>query len=112
MYIFNISQPLTLILSLTAIVLLIFLAQEQKNSTIALLPLIAFLIIIIIHGIQIFTLKEPNLDLRPILSTCLVIDFIFIGISFFGYLWVDDIEAKDKGKKSIDNSLEWFWRNV
>ena len=112
MYIFNISHPLTLVLSLAVLVLLLFLAQEQKNSTIALLPLIAFLIIITIHGIQIFMVKEPYLDLRPTLSTCLVIDFIFIGISFFGYLWVDDIEAKDKGKKSIDNSLDWFWRNV
>ena len=112
MYIFNISEPLTLILSLAAIVLLIFLAQEQKNSIIAAIPLFAMLIILTVHGAQMFTLKEPFKDLMPTLSTCLVIDFILIGISFFGYLWVDDIEAKEKGKKSIDNSLDWFWKNV
>ena len=46
------------------------------------------------------------------LSRCIAIDFVFILISFFSYLWVDDIEAKAKNKKSIDNSLDWFWKNV
>ena len=40
------------------------------------------------------------------------VDFVFILITFFSYLWVDDIEAKVKGTKSIDNSLDWFWKKV
>ena len=35
-----------------------------------------------------------------------------IFISYASYLWVDDVETKAKKKKSIDNSLEWFWKNV
>ena len=38
--------------------------------------------------------------------------WIVILISFFIYLWIDDIEAKMGKRKSIDNSMDWFWRNV
>ena len=112
MYVFNIANPLTLILLLTAVILLLFLSQELKKSYIAAIPLFASLILLIIHGAQLFTLQEEFRNLIGTLSTCLAVDFIFVGISFFGYLWVDDMEAKEKGKKTIDDSLEWFWKNV
>ena len=64
------------------------------------------------HGIHLFTLPKEYQDLIPVLSRCLVVDFLFVGISFFGYLWIDDIEAKEKGIKSVDDSMEWFWRNI
>ena len=38
--------------------------------------------------------------------------FIFVFLSFISYLWIDDIEAKERKVKSIDNSLEWFWKKV
>ena len=46
------------------------------------------------------------------LSRCIAIDFVFVLITFFSYLWVDDIEARATGKRSIDNSLDWFWKKV
>ena len=112
MFIFNIANPLTLILMLTVTVLLIFLAQEIKKSYIAAIPLFMYLALIIMHVIQLITLKPEFSDnLRP-LCYCLAIDFVFILLTFFAYLWVDDMEAKKMGKKSIDNSLDWFWKNV
>lgn len=112
MFIFDISNPLTLLLMLAATVLLIFLAQEVKKSYITALPLFAFLIILIVHVAQIATLSEEYRYLIETLSRCMAIDFIFVLITFFSYLWVDDIEAKKTGKKSYNNSLDWFWRNV
>ena len=112
MFIFNVTQPLTLVLMLAIMILLIFLSQELKKSYIAAIPLFASLILLVVHGAQIFTLQEEYREFLATLSFCLVVDFIFVGISFFGYLWVDDIEAKAKGKKSIDNSLDWFWKSV
>lgn len=112
MFIFNISNPLTLLLMLAATVLLIFLAQEIKKSAVAAIPLFAFLIMLIVHVIQFATLSEEFNYLSGTLSTCLAIDFVFILISFLAYLWVDDIEAKAFNKKSIDNSLDFFWKNV
>ena len=40
------------------------------------------------------------------------IEAIMILLSYISYLWVDDIEAKEKNKKSIDNSLDWFWKKI
>lgn len=112
MFILNLAQPLTLVLLLAATGLLIFLAQELKKSYIAAIPLFAFLILVVIHAVQLITLSEQFNYLASTISLCLAIDFVFIFITFFGYLWVDDIEAKENGKKSIDNCLDWFWKNV
>ena len=112
MYIFDISNPLTLLLIVMATGLLIFLAQEVKKSYVTALPLFAFLVMLIIHVLQLMMLPEEYRYLISTLSRCLVIDFVFILITFFSYLWVDDMEAKKFGKKSLDNSLDWFWKNV
>lgn len=112
MFLFNISNPLTLVLMLTATVLLIFLAQEIKKSSVAAIPLFVFLIILIMHVVQASTLEPEYRYMSGILSRCIALDFIFILITFFSYLWVDDIEAKITGKKSYDNSLDWFWKKV
>ena len=112
MFIFDISNPLTLLLMLAVTILLIFLSQEVKKSYIGAVMLFAYLIILIVHVAQIATLPEEYRYLLATLSRCIVIDFIFVLVTFFSYLWVDDIEAKVKGKKSIDNSLDWFWKKV
>ena len=112
MFIFDISNPLTLILMLATTVLLIFLAQEIKKSYIGAIILFAYLVILIMHVAQIATLSEEFRYMLTTLSRCIAIDFVFVLITFFSYLWVDDIEAKAQGKKSIDNSLDWFWRKV
>ena len=112
MFIFDISNPLTLILMLAATVLLIFLAQEVKKSYVAAIMLFAYLVILIVHVAQIATLSEEFRYMLTTLSRCIAIDFVFVLITFFSYLWVDDIEARAIGKRSIDNSLDWFWKKV
>ena len=112
MFIFDISNVLTLLLMLIATVLLIFLSQELKKSYIAGIVLFAYLIILVMHVAQLVTLPEEFRSNLLILTRCVAIDFVFIFISFFAYLWVDDMEAKKMQKKSLDNSLEWLWKNV
>ena len=112
MFVFDISNPLTLLLMLAVTILIIFLSQEIKKSYIGAIVLFLYLIILIVHVAQIATLSEEFRDLLPTLSRCVVIDFIFVLVTFFSYLWVDDIETKVNGKKSYDNSLEWFWKKV
>lgn len=112
MFIFDISNLLTLLLMVIATSLLIFLAQEIKKSYINAIVLFAYLIILIIHVAQMVTLSEEFRYMLTTLSRCIIIDFVFVLITFFAYLWVDDIEAKAKGKKSIDNSLDRFWKKI
>ena len=112
MFLFDISNPLTLILMLAVTVLLIFLSQEVKKSYISAIMLFAYLIILIVHVAQIATLSEEFRYMVTTISRCIAIDFVFVLITFFAYLWTDDIETKVKGKKSIDDSLNWFWKKV
>lgn len=112
MYILNVADPLTLLLITLAVALLIFLGQEVKKCQIVAIPLFAFLFLLIMHVAQLTTLTTEYAAYAITLSWCIVVDFVFVFICFFGYLWVDDIEAKAFNKKSIDNSLDWFWKNV
>ena len=113
MYIFDVTNPMTLVLLLAATVLLIFLGKEIKKPHAPAIALIFFLILVVVHSVQLAIIPEINYDAnRSTLLGCLSVDLIMIFVTFFGYLWVDDIEAKVKGKKSIDNSLDWFWKKV
>ena len=112
MFIFNVSNAITLLLLLAATVLLIFLAQELKKSYIVGIALIFYLVLVVMHVFQLVTLTETYAYLSSTLSWCVLVDFVFIAITFFAFLWVDDIEAKAFNKKSIDNSLDWFWKEL
>ena len=113
MFLFDISNGITLVLMLAATVLLIFLSQEEKKSFISAIALVGFIAILVMHVAQVATLgEELRTAALPVLTRCIAIDFVFVLITFFSYLWVDDIEAKATGKKSIGNSLDWFWKKV
>ena len=113
MFIFDVTNPLTLVLLLAATVLLIFLGKEIKKPLAPALPLIFFLILVLVHSIQLANVPELNYEeYRSILLGCLTVDLVMIFITFFGYLWIDDIACRFYKKKSIDNSLDWFWKQV
>jgi len=112
MFIFNISNPITLILMLAITLILIFLGKETKKGYIVAIALFIFLALLIMHVVQILTLTPEFAENKSILSNCLAIDFTMILLSFLSYLWVDDIESKTGKKKSIDNSLDWFWSKI
>lgn len=112
MFIVDISNPVTLLLMLIATVLLTFLGREIKKSSVVAIALFIYLILVIVHVVQLLVLPEELKNLVSVLTKCIVLDLVFIFITFFAYLWTDDTEAKIKGKKSYDNSLEWFWKNV
>ena len=112
MVILNIANPLTLFLMALTISLLVFLGQELKKSMTVAIPLFIFLILLVLHVVQVATLSEELAYLADTLYKCIALDFVFILLTFFGYLWVDDKEAKANNLKSIDNSLDWFWKEV
>ena len=110
MFIFNLTDPITVGLLVVATALLIFLSKELKKPYIAILPLTFFIVLLVIHSVQ---LTNVAVELtRSVLLGSIAIDLIMIFVSFFGYLWVDDIACKFYKKKSIDNSLDWFWKQV
>ena len=113
MYIFDISNPITLVLLLLATLLLIFLGKEIKKPHAPAVALVFFLILIVMHSVELVQVPQgDDGTLKTLLTICLGIDFLMVFISFMGYLWVDDIATKFYKKKSVDNSLDWFWGKV
>lgn len=110
MEIIDISNPVTLILVLVVILFLVFVGKFLNNSYIPAIGLIGLLALLVYYAV---CLRNPELlDIRRTLYNCAGINFVFIFISFFSYLWVDNIESVVKNKKSYDNSLDWFWEKV
>lgn len=113
MFIIDVTNSVTLVLLLVATVLLIFLGKEIKKPHAPAIALIFFLVLILMHSIQLAIIPEVDFETyRSTLLRCISIDLVMIFITFFGYLWVDDIACKFYKKKSIDNSLDWFWKQV
>lgn len=112
MPIFNLSNPVSILIALALFVLVLLLAKEVKKSSITCIMLLFFLGLIIGHSIEYATVQDPTGEITKTIANCIAVDFIFIFLSFIGYLWTNDIEAKAKKLKSIDNSLDWFWKKV
>ena len=113
MFIFDLTNVVTLILVLMATILFIFLSQEIKNSKVAAIPLFAFLIDLVIHTIQILTLKEEFSYLYSTLCINMAIDFGLLLVTFLAYSWADDVEARQFNKKTINSKgINWLWKKV
>ena len=100
MFIFDLTNLFTLSLITIATVLLIYLSQEIKRSFVAAIPLFAFVLDLVIHTIQVLTLKEEFSYLYSTLTANMAIDFVFLLLTFLAYLWADDVEAKEFNKKT------------
>ena len=112
MPIIDLSNPFNILVALVLYILVLFLAKEMKKSSVTCIMLLVFLTIIAGHCIEYVMVKDPTGEITTTLAHCIAVDFVFIFISFIAYLWMDDVEAKEKKLKSIDNSLEWFWKKV
>ena len=113
MFVFDISNPLTLVLMLVIVILLIFLSQELKKSMVAVIPLFAFMVDLVIHTVQTLTLKQEYSYLFGTLTANMAIDFAFLLVTFLAYLWADNVEAKEFNKKTINSKgIDWLFKEV
>ena len=112
MFIIDTSNAAVIIICLMIICLSIYLGKELKKSILPQIVLGLELILLLMHVIQLFTLGPDVYGVKDMLIKSTRFDYVYILITFFGYLWIDDIEAKVKNKKSVDNSLDWFWKKV
>lgn len=112
MFFIDTSNPVVVLVGLGITLALIYIGKEAKNAYVPLVSLIAFLVLLVMHVVQYTALSTSYAAYSGIMGKCLAVDFIMIFIGYMSYLWVDDIETREKKKKSIDNSLDWFWKNV
>lgn len=108
----NFTDPYTILVTTVLFILVLILGKETKKSAIPAIMLGVFLIIITGHSVELSLANANSLELQNEIAKCITVDFVFILLSFFSYLWIDDIETKLNKKKSIDDSLKWFWSKV
>lgn len=112
MPIIDLTQPIIVILCLASIICAIYLGHEIKRAIVPAIALIICILLLLTHTLQLFVFGSYYTGYEQILSTSMIFDFGFILITYIAYLWTDNIEAKHRNKKSIDNSLDWFWSKI
>lgn len=112
MFFINVANPWVVLLLVFLVMCVLYIGKQAKNAYVPLMALIIFAILLVMHTMQYLSLPVQYETMAPQLGWCMAIDFIFVFLTYISYLWIDDIETKAKKKKSIDNSLEWFWKNV
>lgn len=110
MFVIDLTSACGMLIALGITVMFIAIGREFKRSFLPAISLGIFLVSILVHVFQSITYVDTFY--KAIATNSLAVDAIMIFLSYFAYLWIDDIEAKERNKKSIDNSLDWFWKKV
>lgn len=108
----NFSNPTAILIGVILFLLVLYLARETKKAWIIGVMLFVFLGLLVGHTVEFATIARESEEIYNSLLASAIMDLVFIFLSFITYLWVDDIEVKEGKKKSIDNSLDWFWNKV
>ena len=112
MPIINFSNPFSIFVGVILFVLVLYLAKTNKKAWITGTMLFAFIGLLVFHTIEFALLGSDSQEVYKAITISAGVDLLFVFLSFISYLWVDDMEAKEGKRKSIDNSLDWFWNKV
>ena len=112
MPIINFSSPVWVLVGVVLYIFLLILSRELKRSGIMLVALLSHLALLAVHCAEYITVNSTQSELMLKLFVCMIVDLALIFLYFISYLWMDEIEAKDKKLKSIDDSLKMFWKKV
>ena len=107
----NLTEPFSLLVALVLYVLVLWFAHKSKKSAITGMMLFIFIAILVLHTLE-FSMGNLTAEGLSATLNSIVFDLVFIFLSSVSYLWIDDLEAKFKKKKSVDNSLDWFWSKI
>lgn len=112
MPIINFTNPFAILIAVILFILFLYLAREAKKSWVMGLLLFIFLGVLLGHTIEFITISNQSQEVYKSITISATFDLVFIFLSFISYLWIDSLEVKEGKRKSIDNSLEWFWNKV
>lgn len=105
-YVLFTSDPIiTLIITIITVALIVLGRKLELPQ----LP-----IIVVIYGLGLLIYHTITLNNNISGSTSpyylsIAVDLVMLFLGFITYLWVDDISAKSRNKKSYSDALSWFW---
>lgn len=107
----NMTDPIALLICTLLFALVLWFAHQSKKSIITCIMLFIFISLLVLHVVE-FNLGNLTVEGASIAIRSVVLDLIFVLLSFISYLWIDNIEAKFKKKKVIEDNLDWFWNKI
>ena len=112
MPIINFTNPVAVFIAVIIFILVLYLAKESKKAWITGALLFGFITLLLFHTVEFITMGSKSQEIYNAIVSSATIDLVFVFLSFISYLWIDDLRAKEGKRKSIDNSLDWFWNKV
>lgn len=99
------------IVTITTILVIAF-ARKIENTVLpgALIGINLFLLIY--HSFVLNSINSAFIEVYSKVYLYLAMDFLWLLISFLGYLWLDDINAIKFNRKSYDDSFSWLWKKL
>lgn len=109
----NFSNPMTIGLITILVALLILLSRKIQKSYIMGIVLVTFLVITVGHTVSFFMIPNIEKSIEKMYVSSILMDLVFVFLSFISYIWMDDIQAKKENKKVVMKSgLDWFWSKL
>lgn len=106
---FDTANYLQIFIITFATVGVIALARKAEIATLPGILIIVNLGLLLYHSFVLNSVAQSLTEQISHLYLCLAMDFLWLLLSFLGYLWIDDIAAIKFHKKNYDNSFAWFW---
>ena len=110
--ILNIANNIQIIVITLATVGVIAFARKVEKPLFPGMLIIIHLGLLLYHSYVLNSLPTFMENQISEIYLCIAMDFLWLLISFLGYLWLDDINAIKLNKKSYDNSMSWFWNKL
>lgn len=107
MPIVDFSNTFTVILSIILFLLVLYIGKETERSWLLAGAVMAFLALLVCHICELTLIKDLTENARSALNICVIIDFVFVIISFAGYAWLNYLHSKrerNEDKVLEDNS--------
>lgn len=102
----------TIIIVTITIVSIIGFARKVEQPFLAGALILLNLALLIYHTYVLNNIPQGLEQAVASTYLCIAMDFLWLLVSFLGYLWIDDITANKFNKKSYDNSMSWFWEKL
>ncbi len=100
MPIINFSNPFSIFIGVVLFVLVLYLAKrKQKRHGLQERCCLLFIGLLVFHTIEFALLGSDSQEVYKAITISAGVDLLFVFLSFISYLWVDDMEAKERKKK-------------
>lgn len=99
-------EPVTLLIVTLLTVLLILIGRKLEEPILPGLVVLYSILLLVYHSVNLNRI-DSIIGINVYFS--IAIDLIFLFLGFISYLWIDDISAKKRNKKSYSEALSWFW---